>query len=279
MHLSKQTRSDPLQTNSNQLSSRCHSLLGPLIKTLFARGSLNAISHAKDIQKPKSTLLGSFGNTEPQGLQRWKPHQKKSEKTMDAIQGRMKLTVKCVLWSMNSSKNDLTRLICENQTLKACEMDPLSSCLRGINDAFALPYPIKRPPSQHEPTKPPDGSHLVEVAQSAKEPWRKLHGTLRPASCVRPCESDQGWMCEAGRSWDSPPCVGCVIKASNPLLELRYFGSAIFSWVSTLSSAKVPLAIMLTENLMSWKGWPSGATLKAWLRLTNTTPLHKEQSV
>jgi hypothetical protein len=23
---------------------------------------------------------------------------------------------------------------------------------------------------------------------------------LCPASCVRPCESDQGWMCEAGRS-------------------------------------------------------------------------------
>ena len=43
---------------------------------------------------------------------------------MDAIQGRMKLTVKCVLWSMNSSKNDFTRLIYENQTLKACEMDP-----------------------------------------------------------------------------------------------------------------------------------------------------------
>jgi hypothetical protein len=69
---------------------------------------------------------------------------------MDAIQGRMKLTAKCVLWSMNSSKNDLTRLIYENQTLKACEMDPQSSCLRGINDAFALPYPIKRPTT--EPT-------------------------------------------------------------------------------------------------------------------------------
>ena len=129
----------------------------------------------------------------------------------------MKYCQMCPNVVTNSSKNDLPRLTCENQTLKACEMDPQLSCLRGINDAFALiPSSVPRR-SQHEPTKQPDGSHLVEVAQTAKEPWRKLHGTLRPstkswtqeccpASCVRPCASHQCWMCEAERR-DSPPSI------------------------------------------------------------------------
>ena len=46
---------------------------------------------------------------------------------------------------------------------------------------FLIPSSVPQP-SQHEPTKQPDGSHLVEVAQTAKEPWRKLHGTLRPST-------------------------------------------------------------------------------------------------